>query len=37
LPMAQAKELVVDLNKAGVKAVALIGEVTEGQVGVTIQ
>jgi len=37
LPMIQAKELVVDLNKAGVKAVALIGEVTEGQVGVTIQ
>jgi selenide, water dikinase len=37
LPMTQAKELVGDLNKAGVKAVALIGEVTDGQVGVTIQ
>lgn len=37
LPMTQAKELVGDLNKAGVKEVALIGEVTDGQVGVTIQ
>lgn len=37
LPMAQAKELVADLNKAGVKEVALIGEVTDAQVGVTIQ
>lgn len=37
LPMTQAKELVGDLNKAGVKAVALIGEVFEGQIGVTIQ
>lgn len=37
LPMTQAKKLVGDLNKAGVKEVALIGEVVEGQVGVTIQ
>ncbi len=37
LPMTQAKELVADLNKAGIQEVALIGEVAEGQVGVTIQ
>jgi len=37
LPMTQAKKLVVDLNKAGVKEVALIGEIIDGAVGVTIQ
>lgn len=37
LPMTQAKELVADLNKTGVKEAVLIGEITESQVGVTIQ
>lgn len=37
LPMEQAKKLVADLNKAGVKEAVLVGEVQEGPVGVTIQ
>lgn len=37
LPMTQAKELVAEFNNAGVKEAAIIGEVSDGGVGVTVQ